>query len=103
MVTLLPDTKTQIAKTYARKGYPGIHKLRASCYRPMMIRSAAALKCPEPEVRRAWRLLPPRYFWPTVRYWAEKLGVGHVEAFVYLADLDPDPTSPSLHPLIWPR
>ena len=68
----VPSVQSLYMLKILSRGYPGIHKLRASCKTPLMIRTAKALGCTESEVSQKWRLLPPRYFWPTVREWAKR-------------------------------
>lgn len=99
---LSKSDKTRIVQAYARKGYPGIHKLRTSCYQPLLNRLSMATGKPEKELRVLWTLLSPRYFWPTVRGFAADKGISNIEAFMELLDT---PVVPTLnpHPLLCHR
>jgi hypothetical protein len=95
-------TKNRIVQVCAGKGYPGFHKLRASCYHPLLRRLDHA-QGTQGAAQVAWKMLPPRYFWPTVREYAREWGVKSWVALIRLVDLPVDPAQSPPHPLLYPR
>ncbi len=99
----LTGTMTFHVQTIASRGYPGIHKLRASCLHPLLHRLAYATGLPVKQVQSEWKVLPPRIFWPTIREAARKEKEPNWRAFIRLANTPVDPTLPCPHPLLCPR
>jgi hypothetical protein len=91
-----------LVAAFVSRGYPGIHKLRASCYHPLLHRLALALGQTFDQVAAEWKLQPPKRFWPLVRMEALE-GETNAECFVRLLGISIDAISPNPHPLLCPR
>jgi len=98
-----PYTERMIAAQVVRRGYPGIQRLRTVMHQPLLHKLSYALRQTLEEVRAEWKVLPPRYFWPTVRMYAEEWGINNTAAFIRLANQPIDLTAPLPHPLLHPR
>lgn len=92
-----------VVGNYARKGYPGFNRLRAVLVQPLLSRLAYALKRPQKDVMAEWKVLSPRYFWPTVRMVAADEGITNVQAYILLSNTGIDLQAAGPHPLLCPR
>ena len=99
----ISNQRDRIIQAYVSSGYPGINKLRAVCYQPLVTQICQVTHLPPDEVQKRWKLLPPREFWPTIRRYAQEHGLKNWQAYLRLANMWPDPSQDCSHPLLCQR